>query len=93
MLAALMQPHLKYSVQFCAPQFKKDVEVLECVQRRATKLVTGLEGMPCEVQLAALSLSTLEESRLRDNLNVFWGGAELFSLVSFSKMCGNGSKL
>ena len=69
---AIVRPHLEYCIQAWRPYRKKDIDTLERIQRRATKMIPELRDLSYEERLKECSLTTLETRRLRrDQIEVF----------------------
>ena len=65
---SLVRSHLEYAVQAWCPYRKGDIEMLERVQMRATKMIRGLRGKSYTQRLVYLQLPTLKYRRIRGDM-------------------------
>lgn len=63
-----MRPNLEYCVQFWAPQYKRDLDILDRVQGKVTKMIKCLEHLSYEERLRQLVLFRPEKRSLRGDL-------------------------
>ena len=64
----LVRPLIEYCVQVWSPHMQKHIDLLEGVQKRATKLVPELRSMTYEKRLEKLGLTSLEDRRIRGDM-------------------------
>lgn len=64
----MVRPHLEYANQVWHPRPIQDLEKLEKVQRKATKIILRGKKLSCDLRLRALKLPTLVYRRTRGDM-------------------------
>jgi len=98
---AMVRPHLEYANAAWCFYKKGDIELIEMVQKRATKLIISLKHLPYTERLKQLQLPTLKYRRLRGDMievkmvHEYYGinAAVKLSFNIFSTTRGNKYKL
>jgi ribonuclease P/MRP protein subunit RPP40 len=81
-----VRPHLEFAIQAWCPYFMKDIDELEKIQHRATKLKPELRHLDYRERLKALNLTTLEIRRLRGDLIQVFKIMKGFEVVELSSL-------
>ncbi len=69
---SLIRPHLEFAVPVWNPYLKKDIDKIERIQHKATRLVPKIRNKCYEDRLDELRLTTLETRRKRGDLIQFF---------------------
>ena len=100
--SVLVRPHLEYCIQMWSTQYRRGIDLLEHVQKMATKMIQGVEQLSYEDRLRELGLISLEKRRLQGDLIAAFQylkgsfrkeGNRLFSRVCGDRIRGNGFKI
>lgn len=75
--------HPECCVQFWAPWYKRDMELLEQVQQTATEMFKGLKHLSGEERLRELGLVSLENRRLTRCLSLVYKYLMVYFLAVF----------
>jgi ribonuclease P/MRP protein subunit RPP40 len=65
---ALIRPHVEYAHPIWCPYKKKDIITVENMQKRATRMIPGLNNLSYEERLKKLNLPTLSYRRARGDM-------------------------
>ena len=82
---SLVRPLLEYCVQVWNPYLRKDIDLLERVQRRATKMISEFKHLNYEQRLKKLRLTTLEKRRVRGDMIQVYKLITKVDKVNYSK--------
>ena len=82
---SLIRPHLDYAVSVWNPSLKQDIQLIEKVQERATKLVNCLKHLKYEDRLIKLEITSLEVRRVRGDMIQFFKILREYEKVSLNK--------
>ena len=63
-----VRPHLEHAVQFWSPHLRQDIDKIEKIQRRATKMIPEIRNHSFHLQIQDLDLVSLVQRRLRGQL-------------------------
>jgi hypothetical protein len=65
-----VRPHLEFSSPAWSPWLQGDIDILEKVQEKAVKMVSGLKGTTYKEKCKELGLQTLEDRRDRQDMTL-----------------------
>ena len=82
---SLVRPHLEYAVSVWNPYMRKDIDKLESVQHRATRLVPCLRKKSYEYRIKKLGLTKLEIRRQRGDLIQYYKVINSLDEIKWSK--------